>query len=66
MGSYTFYFRFLQLDPDRQVQKVETWGGHLGTALNRAWKSIKANPKYKDIKNLRPTCIDIGPKDVSS
>lgn len=66
MAQYTFYFRFPHMDPDRQNKKIESWGGHLGSALNRAWKQLRNDKMYKGIKDLRPICIDIEPKNATS
>lgn len=63
MPRYTFRFHFPMLDADRQVEEVKTYGGHIGTALNRAWKEVKCKVKYANIKGLRPTGIDIGPPE---
>lgn len=63
MPEYTFRFHFPKMDSDRQTQEVKSWGGHLGTALSRAWKALKKDRMYQGIKGLRPSQIDV---DVAS
>lgn len=61
MAKYEFTFYFPQLDHERQRAEIISWGGHLGTAFNRAWKQLKLDKRYKGIKNLRPVNVSISP-----
>lgn len=63
MAKYTFRFFFAEMDESRRFCEVSTWGGHLGTAISRAWKDLKRAPAYKSIKGLRPTSIEIAPAE---
>ena len=60
-ARFTFRFFFAELDEARRYCEIETWGGHLGTAFNRAWHRLREQDAYKGIPNLRPTSIDIAP-----
>jgi len=61
MAIYTFRFHFPNLDGPRQVAVVKTYGGNMGTALNRAWMGVRTSPEYIGIKGLRPASIQIDP-----
>lgn len=62
-ASYTFSFYFPQLPPDMQNVHVNSWGGKLGTAFNRAWNKLRDDKRYNGIKNLLPASIGVGPGD---
>lgn len=60
MATYVFSFMFPNLDSGRREITVKAWGGHLGIAFNRAWKTLRRDEKYREIKKLSHTGIHVG------
>ena len=63
MANYTFRFFFPSMDEARKYCEVRTYGGHIGTAMGRAWKAIRERREYKGIPGLRPQAIEIAPPE---
>lgn len=52
MPSYRFHFYFPQMSEEASKYTVWTWGGHIGTAMSRAWKVIKQVSVYAGSNKL--------------
>jgi len=56
---FVFSFYIDGVAPELQNARVRTYGGHVGTAFNRAWKHLKGQKKYKEVAGLLPTSVGI-------
>lgn len=51
MPNFRFHFHMPDLPIEIQKYTVFSWGGHVGTALTRAWKVLRRVPVYSG-KNM--------------
>lgn len=55
---FSFHFPKME-DPANQTIHIETYGGTVGTAFNRAFKFVKARSEFKGIPKLCPASVGI-------
>lgn len=60
MPTFVFNFTFPKMDADRREHTVRSWGGTLGTAFNRAWKTLRKQDKYQNIRKLGQDGMYVG------
>ncbi len=57
--KFIFSFYIDGVQPELQNARVRTYGGHVGTAFNRAWTYVKGLKQYKGTPGLLPSSVGI-------